>query len=186
MIGPIRRDTEPMAKKPKWVLTDRFPAPLLRITGQITIAAGQLDYVLLLAYKRASGKSMKVGMGEAEKIRDVKKLIKVIKKEFEDWTSDAEAHEELSKILEDFWEVYQRRHTVVHGIFVKISDGSLGRFYSDKPKVRVKSIDYGVKVDKLRNLRNDLRSVRNRLMSFTKKWLLGKRKKKNPSPSARD
>ena len=55
-----------MAKTPKWVIKDTFPAPLLRVVAQITIAAGHLDYMLLLAYKRASGKKMTVGMLEAK------------------------------------------------------------------------------------------------------------------------
>ncbi len=169
-----------MAKSPKWILTDTIPAPLLRVTGQITIAAGQLDYVLLLAYKRVRGKGMKIGMEEAEELRDVKKLTKAIKKEFGDWTSDPGAHQELHEILNDYWKAYQRRHTVIHGIFVKMSDGSFGRYYSDKPKVPVKSVNYGAEVADLRDLRNELRSVRDRLHSFTKKWNLGKHKKKSP------
>ena len=48
----------------KWDIQDKFPQPLLRIVGQITIAAGQLEYVLKLAYKRARGESFDVGRRE--------------------------------------------------------------------------------------------------------------------------
>jgi putative protein kinase ArgK-like GTPase of G3E family len=136
-----------MAKKPKWVLTDSFPTPLLRVVAQITVAAGQMDYVLLLAYKRASGKRMAVGMLEAEGFRGLKDLLKAIKKDFKARTSDAVANEELRQILTEVWNVYQERHTVVHAVFVK-HEGELKRFYSDKPDIKIKAKNYGVEVEK--------------------------------------
>ena len=80
-----------MADKPKWIFTDTFPVPLLRVVAQITMAAGQLEYALLLAYKRASGKGMKAGILGAEELRTVKLLSKEIKKAFNEQVTDTKA-----------------------------------------------------------------------------------------------
>ena len=163
----------------KWVLTDKLPDDLLKVIGEITVATGQLEYVLMLSYKRASGKGMVVGMREAEKLRAVKKLLKELKKTFEQQVHNAAANKELGKILEAVWNVYQDRHTVVHAVFVETSTGELARFYSDKPRVIVKAVDYGVELEKLTTLLDNLRNVRDALNSFTKKWFLGKRARKS-------
>jgi len=167
-----------MATRSKWILTDKLPARISKVVGEIVIAAGQLEYVLMLSYKRASGKGMAVGMDEADKLYTVKKLIGALKKDFKSQIPDPPTNKELEQILDNVWDVYQRRHTVVHAVFVKLADGSLARFYSDKPKVRVKAIDYGVDLANLLILRGDVRTARDALNSFTKKWLLGKRVKK--------
>ena len=46
----------------KWNLIDKLPDGLFKVIGEITVAAGQLEYVLMLSYKRASGKGMAVGI----------------------------------------------------------------------------------------------------------------------------
>ena len=128
---------------------------------------------------------MAVGMSEAEKLKYVWKLSEELAEDFEKRIPDAAANKELKRILAGVKNVYKERHTVVHAIFVKkTSDGKLARFFSDRPNVRVKAIDYGVELEKLRALRNELRTVRDTLNRFTKKWLLGKSAEKNPSAEA--
>ena len=160
---------------PKWDIQDSFPAPLLRVVAQITIAAGQLDWVLMLAYKRARGEEMKVGMLAAEELRDFKKLKKETQKYLNEKITDPEVQQELSKILDRAWDAYQKRHTVIHAVFA-IQDGELKRFYTDKPLIKVKGKNYGVDVKELRAIRDRLRASRDELHFFTKKYLLGKKK----------
>jgi hypothetical protein len=141
----------------KWILIDKLPDGLFKVIGEITVAAGQLEYVLMLSYKRASGKGMAVGMHKAEELLTVKNLLKELKKDFKQQIPDAAANRELGEIFDTVWKVYQKRHTVVHAVFVETADGKLARFYSDKPNVRVKAIDYGVEMKKLTALRDDTR-----------------------------
>ena len=168
-----------MAAKEKWIFKDEWPDDVLKVVGEITIAAGQLDYVLYLSYNRASGKEMAVGMPEAEKLQTFKRLSKELKKAFKELVPDAEPNTELKEILHDVRNIYEKRHSVIHGVFVETSVGQPGRFYSDKARnVRVKAINYGVVLEELVAIRDELRGARNILNSFTKKWLLGKRARK--------
>ena len=160
---------------PKWDIQDSFPAPLLRVVAQITIASGQLEYVLMLAYKRASGKGMKVGMQEAEELRDFKRLSKATKKAFKQKVPNPQVQKELSNILSRAWNAYQDRHTVIHATFA-IQDGQLKRFFTDKPLIKARGKNYGVDVKELRAIRDRLRKSRDELHFFTKKYLLGKKR----------
>ncbi len=157
---------------PKWDIQHSFPPPLLRVVAQITIASGQLDYALMLAYKRARGKGMKVGMEEAEELRNFRKLKNQTQKYFNEKMTDPKVQQKLSEILGRAWDAYQARHTVIHAVFV-IQDGQLKRFFTDIPLIKVKAKNYGVDVEELRAIRDRLRASGDELHFFTKKYLLG-------------
>ncbi len=162
----------------KWDIQDKFPQPLLRVVGQITIAAGQLEYVLKLAYKRARGEGMEIGMAAAEKL-PFKDLCDETQKYFDKKITDPALQQQLSKILTDANQAWLDRHTVIHAVFaISLQDNELKRYFKKKAKGKVKNQGkyYDVGVKELRALRNRLRDARDDLHFFTKKYLLGARK----------
>ena len=144
----------------------------MMVVGEITIASGQLEYALELSIKRAVGKPFSLGMHEAANLQDFKAKRKELKKLFSDGDRSDKEKDDLAHILNDAYRFYQQRHTVIHGLFALKDDGTPVRLAKDKTRgVSYKGVDYGIEMQELFRLRDDLRSARDRLLGFTKRLL---------------
>lgn len=105
---------------------DEWEDKTLQIVGKITIAFGQLEHVLKLAYKRAIGKPYSEAMYIIDKISGNPALADGLRKKFAIQRMDQNLEAEMNKIIDRILKVNGHRNFLIHGYWHKrISDDKL-------------------------------------------------------------
>ena len=104
-------------------LCDDWSSSLLQLIGQVVIAAGQLEYVVNLRYKRLAKQEYSQGM---QKVADLFRFPKKTKAIKQAATSRGLAHsdrKQLSKILRRAECAWKDRNGVIHAVYAEIPSG---------------------------------------------------------------
>src|SRR5947207_738062 len=146
----------------KMILTDQWDDEITKVVGEIAIAFAQLEHVLWLLPKRIDELSLSqwAAMAGKESIPD---RCKRIRQRFAKKEISPERLARLDTLLNKIKKTNNVRISVIHGRWgcKKSSSGeikSLHRIW--------KKQDKGVDIIELQQLRNDIRSLRDKLLHF--------------------
>lgn len=147
----------------KMILTDEWTDEILRVVGEIAIAFAQLEHGLWVLPKRIKKLSIADWTGMAGKV-PIPTRCQQIKDAFALKHMNQEQEAELTSLLNDVERINADRNSVIHGRWgcKKTSAGgeiiSRHRFWMEQ--------DRGVVLQDLETLRDEIRTLRERLLRF--------------------
>jgi hypothetical protein len=153
-------------------LSDDWPPTLLTFIGQIVIAAGQLEHVLDLSYKRFAQRDYSEGMQDAADLHRVKQKTARIKEAAQSRGLSRSDMDRLEEILNKMEMAWEERNDVIHAVYAEVRMGRPVRRRRVSQKGQpFQSLDLGVDEQTFATLVTAIRTIRNELNSFTSRWI---------------
>jgi len=119
----------------KMILGDDFLTDgTITIVGRLTIAFGQLDYVLQITVKRHLNKSFGEGMREAERLQTINALRDRAEWQHGRRVMDQKKEAKFMGLMERISDLYKERQAVIHGLWAKDGQGQVVRIWKRKPQ----------------------------------------------------
>ncbi|MBL6928256.1 MAG: hypothetical protein ISR44_03710 [Rhodospirillales bacterium] len=100
--------------------------------GRLTIAFGQLDYILQITVKRLLQKSFGEGMAQAERLETINALKGRSTELFGLRVMDQASEAKFDKLIEKISGLYKKRQSVIHGFWGKDNQGQVVRIWKRK------------------------------------------------------
>ncbi len=145
---------------------DEWEDKILQIVGKITIAFGQLEHVLKLAYKRVIGQPYSEAMDIIDKISGNPALADKLREKFAIQRMDQDLEAEMNKIIDRILKVNRHRNFLIHGYWHK-------RILDDKLLIGKKGCKKPFYIDanslsRLEALHCEITNIRDTINEFTK------------------
>lgn len=153
-------------------LSDDWPPTLLTLIGQIVIAAGQLEHVLDLSYKRLAQRNYSEGMQDAADLHRVKQKTARIRGSAQSRGLSRSDMDRLAEILNKVEMAWEERNDVIHAVYAEMPMGRRVRRRRVSRKGQpFRSFDLGFDEQTFATLVTSIRTIRNELNSFTSRWI---------------